>query len=214
MVEAIIFDMDGVISDTQKLHAQVEADLLSRFGVLITPEEVSRRFAGVRTKDFFGELLAAQDQIYDLDELMKEKWILMEKLASQVEAINGSIELIKHLHARKVPLAVASASNAAYVKKVLAELEISEMFTAIVSGDMVSKGKPDPESFLRAASELHVDPEHCLVVEDGRSGMEGARRAGMYCIALVNNIEEDYPTPNRVRSLLEISDEYLLNVSK
>jgi len=73
MIKAVIFDMDGVVSDTQKLHSRVESSILSRFGINITPEEITLRYSGVRTKEFFKELLTEANADFNLEELMLEK---------------------------------------------------------------------------------------------------------------------------------------------
>jgi HAD superfamily hydrolase (TIGR01509 family) len=210
MIKGIIFDMDGVISDTQKLHSKVEVELLSRYGIKITPSEITAKYSGVRTKDFFDDLLKEQNQEYDLDLLMDEKWSQMKKYASEsVHAIDGSIDLIRKLHDANYPLAVASASNLDYVRTVLTTLDVIDHFSYIVSGDMVSKGKPNPESFLLASSKIEIPPEYCLVIEDGVSGMQAAKAGGMKCIGLVQNLEKMYPTNNLVTSLFEITQDYI-----
>ena len=202
--------MDGVISDTQKLHSKVEAKLLSRYGIKITPSEITTKYSGVRTKEFFDDLLREQKQEYDLDLLMEEKWSQMEKFASEsVDAIEGSIDLIRRLCDANYPLAVASASNLNYVRTVLKTLGVIDHFAYIVSGDMVSKGKPNPESFLLASSKIKIPSEYCLVIEDGVSGMQAAKAGGMKCIGLVRNLSKSYPTKNLVTSLSEITQEYI-----
>lgn len=210
MIKAIIFDMDGVISDTQKLHSKVESEILSKFGINIDPEEITKRYAGVRTKEFMDVLLKQATVEYDIDNVLSEKWAQMEKYAASVEAIDGAIELIKKLSNANYPLAVASASNLNYVKNVLTALGVFEYFSAIVSGDMVGKGKPDPESFLLAASKLGVAPEYCLVIEDGASGMQAARDGGMACIGFVDDTTKEYPTHNLVTTLKELSLDNIL----
>lgn len=205
--------MDGVISDTQKLHAKIESELLGRFGIKITPNELTKKYSGVRTKDFFDELLKQQTKKYDLDKLMKEKFSKMGKLASQsICPIKGSINLIKKFNKKNIPLAVGSSSDMKYVRSVLKKLNIIKYFDAVVSGDMVSRGKPDPEIFLLAASKIKINPKECLVIEDGISGMKAAKIAKMKCIGLVKNKSEKYPTKNLVLSLLEITDDYLKNL--
>jgi len=202
--------MDGVISDTQKLHSTVESELLSRYGIKITPLEITVKYSGVRTKDFFDDLLKEQNQKYDLDLIMKEKWSQMEKLAAKsVEAISGSIELIHKLKNAGYLLAVASASNLNYVQTVLNTLKVINHFSYIVSGDMVKYGKPHPESFLLASAKIKISPENCLVIEDGVSGMQAAITGGMKCIGLVDNHNKSYPTKNLVNSLSEITLDYL-----
>jgi beta-phosphoglucomutase-like phosphatase (HAD superfamily) len=96
---------------------------------------------------------------------------------------------------------------------VLQKLNVFDKFSSIVTGDMVQKGKPDPAIFLLAASNIGVDPNDCLVIEDGISGMIAAKLGGMKCIGLVKNIDFDkYPTQNQVLSLSYITKEYLENL--
>lgn len=213
MIKGIIFDMDGVISDTQKLHSRLESKLLNRYGIKITPLEITTKYSGVKTKDFFEELLKKQTKKYDLDLLMKEKWTQMEMFARKnVDAIDGSIGLIKQLYSTKFPLTVASASNLNYVKTVLKTLRVIDYFSYIVGGNMVTKGKPNPESFLLAASKIKIPPENCLVIEDGISGMQAAITGGMKCIGLVKDKNKIYPTKNLVLSLSEITPDYINNI--
>lgn len=205
--------MDGVISDTQKFHSRVESELLGRFDVNMTPDEISKKYSGVNTKQFFIELLDHTEGDYNINALMKEKWEKMKELAdNSVEEIPGAISLIKTLHEKKLTLAVASASNWKYAKSVLEKLEVIRHFSAIITSDMVTKGKPDPEIFLFAAEKINVEPEKCVVIEDGISGMEAAKAGNMKCIGLVANKDEHYPTENLVTLLSEITPEYLRNL--
>jgi beta-phosphoglucomutase family hydrolase len=213
MIKGIIFDMDGVISDTQELHATVESRILKKFEIEIPPDEITRRFAGVKTKEFLNELLRKQPQDYDIDGLMKEKWETMAKLSrGNVKEMPDATGLIKMLHENGFPLAVASASDLKYVSSVLKKLEVENYFKAIIGGDMVSKGKPDPEIFLLAAKKINIEPVNCLVIEDGTNGMEAAKLGGMQCIGLVTDLNKKYPTENLVAELSEITVEYIGNL--
>jgi len=209
-IKGIIFDMDGVISDTQKLHSLVESGILRRYGIKITPNEITEKYSGVRTKEFFDDLLKKQDQEYNLDLLMTEKWSQMERFASEsVDAIDGSVELIKRLSSSGYVLAVASSSDLKYVKAVLRALGVIDYFSFIVGGDMVKQGKPNPECFLLASSKIQIPPESCLVIEDGTSGMQAAKAGGMKCVGLVKDANKIYPTLNLVTSLSEITQNYI-----
>ena len=104
---------------------------------------------------------------------------------------------------------VASSSNATFVEAILYKLEVYELFNVIVSGDMVTKGKPNPEIFLLAASRLDIKPENCLVIEDAIYGMQAAKSANMKCIGLVPDRNLAYPTTNLVESLTEVNFEFL-----
>ncbi len=213
MVKAVIFDMDGVISDTQKIHSAIESEILNRYGINLTSDQITDRYAGVRTTQFFKELLDEKKATYDLKELINEKWKKMKELSEkEVDAIPGSIEFIKDLHKNNIPLAVASSSHFDYVQTVLEKLEIIDMFQVIVSGDQVNKGKPDPESFLLAAKKINTNPEDCLVIEDGKSGMLAAKSAGMKCIGLVNDKHKDYPADILITDMHELSPQYIKTI--
>lgn len=210
MIKAVIFDMDGVISDTQGHYSQVESEILSRYGISLTPTEITEKYSGVRTKEFFQELLSQQSKPFDIDDLIQEEHEKIIELASKsVDTISGAIDLIKRLKDQGYKLAIASSSISKYVEFVLTTLEIKNYFDAIVSGDMVTNGKPDPEIFLLAANKLEIAPNLCLVIEDAKSGMEAARRAGMVCIGLVTDITKDFPTKNKVTGLNQITLEYI-----
>lgn len=205
--------MDGVISDTQKLHARVESEILARFGVEISPDEITRRFAGMKAANFFQDLLKDQSKEYDIDELLTEKWRMMYELGDgMLDSIDGSVELIHRLYESGYKMAVASASDHSYVKKVIQTLNLEKYYQFLVGGDMVKNGKPDPEIFLLAASKINARPEECVVIEDGRSGMQAAKSAGMKCVGLVPDKTKEHPTVNLVTSLNEITEEYLNNL--
>ena len=210
MLQAVIFDMDGVISDTQKLHSQVESQLLARYDIHFSPDEITATYAGVRTRDFFAELLAQQSLPYDLDTVLDEKRSLMLDLAQQwVQEIPWSVALLQRLAAQNISLAVASSSNKPYVMTVLDALHVTSYFSVIVTWDSVEHGKPHPECYLLAAKLLGVEPGQCVVIEDAVNGMQAAKAAGMQCIWLVEDTTKDYPTPHLVASLDAITDTYL-----
>ena len=121
--------------------------------------------------------------------------------------IPGTLACIKQLHSR-IPLAVASASRLPVIDLVLSTLKIKDKFTALTSSREVKNGKPAPDVFLLAAQRLNASPSTCVVVEDGISGMLGARAAGMRCIALVSDDNTDYPADLIVRDLREVQLEW------
>lgn len=212
-ITAIIFDMDGVISDTQKLHAKVDSEILNRFGINISPDEITRKYAGMKTSKVFDDLLKNQSQSYDVEKLMVEKWTSTFRLCkSGIVEVEGAVELIHTLYDKGFKMAVASASNQIYVRNVIKSLNLEKYFEFLVSGDMVMNGKPDPEIFLLAASKLEIAPENCLVIEDGVSGMQAAKSGNMKCIGLVTYKDRDYPTENTVLSLKEVTLQYIENL--
>lgn len=214
MTKAIIFDMDGVISDTQKLHSLVESEILARFNINITPDEITQRYSGVKTKEFINDLLSVKGAEFDINSLMIEKWQKMEELASKlVDPIDGIYELLDLCKTLNLKIAVGTASNINYATKVLKSLNIFDKFDFIATSDMVKAGKPEPDIFLLAAEKIGMLPVDCVVIEDGINGLIAANRAGMKCIGLVKNIDDrKYPTKNQVLSLHEIDESYLNSI--
>ncbi|MDP3985649.1 MAG: HAD family phosphatase [bacterium] len=207
LFKAVIFDLDGVISDTQVIHSAVESLLFARYGISIAPEEISRRFAGTMSREYFPVVFReAGKTCDDLEGLIrKRRETVMECARGNVRPIPGAPELIAHLASRKIPLAVGSGSNRSFIDLVLSELQLEHYFSAIASSDDVAKSKPDPAIFLLAAERLQVSPSQCVVIEDGINGMVAARAAGMKCIALVPPNHPPVPADIRVQALSEIS---------
>jgi HAD superfamily hydrolase (TIGR01509 family) len=206
--EAVIFDMDGVLSDTQMIHAQLESDLLRRFGIEMSPEDLTREFAGVPDPEMFQAIFQRHGKDpAGLEKLLEGKWDeLKEKVrGGGVPPVPGSRELVRMLRGRGVRLAVASSSYRSFVELVLQELDLAAQFQAVVTVEDVERGKPHPDIFLLAAERLGVPPPACVVIEDGINGMMAAKRAGMKCIALVPlDSREEHPADLVVSTLKDI----------
>jgi HAD superfamily hydrolase (TIGR01509 family) len=136
------------------------------------------------------------------------------KIQGNLKPIKGTIPFIKAQYEQNIPLAVASSSKIDFVQKILKELQIDKYFTVVIGGDMVKKGKPDPEIFLLASSKIQIPPKDCLVIEDGISGMTAAKEANMFCIGIVKDINQSYPTKNLVQSLESVDFDFLNNLKK
>lgn len=210
MIRAVIFDMDGVLSDTQNLAAEVESAVLQTYGVEMAPEEITRKYAGVLDAEFFQEVFATHKVDSDVSEAAENKWEEMrQRTKDGVPAISGAIELVELLSKHGLKLAVASSSPPAFIKYVLSSLGIQEKFVAVTSSEEVRHGKPSPDVFLLAAERLGIPPQECVVIEDGINGMMGAKKAGMKCIGLVEGKTGEYPADVLVTSLNEITTELI-----
>lgn len=207
MKTAVIFDMDGVISDTQKLHTAVEIKILKRFGIYMTSEEISQKYAGVSDDVMFAEIFRKHKiKPKDISKVISEKWRIMEKLPrGRIKAIPYSLDLVNSLKKSGFKLGITSASTTKFITDVLKSLGIFDKFDAIVSASEVKSGKPAPDIFLLAAKRLSIKPSEAIVIEDGKSGMIGAIRAGMKCIGLVNDLKKKYPASKLVTTLKQIS---------
>src|SRR3989344_4158054 len=184
-----IWDFDGTIANTQKLHSLVESELLATQGVKISTEEITLRYSGIETKKFFKELTGVNDQI--LDSLIKEKWLRMEKLADSAELVSGIIPFLDTLRGYNTPMAIASASPKQYLELMLNKLKLRDYFQSVVSVEEVKEGKPAPDIFIEAARRLYLDPEDCAVIEDGISGMIAGSKAGCFVFAYVLEDEKE-----------------------
>lgn len=193
MKQAIIFDMDGVISDTQQFHAEVESEILKRFEISMSPDEITYQYAGVSDEEMFAEIFEKHNIVVDdIQAVIFDKWEIMKEIgAGRIVAIPHAIDLIRSFNRNSFKLAVASSSTLSFINYVVDSLSIRDMFDALVSAQEVINGKPAPDIFLKAAERLDVAPTFCVVIEDGRSGMIGAGLAGMKSIGLVSNPNDD-----------------------
>lgn len=207
MIRAVIFDMDGVISDTQTIYSEVESGVLARYGIAISPDEITKKYAGVSDHQMFGELLDNSETGVNIEAVVQETRNAMEARLqyAPILPIGGTQELVYAFHGEGIKLAVASSSRLRFIDRVLTELGLKNKFHAVASGEEVARGKPAPDIFLLAASRLGSAASECVVIEDGISGMIGAKSAGMKCIGLVGDTEGDYPVDMLVKDLRDIT---------
>lgn len=194
MPAALIFDFDGVIADTERLHLSAMQSALAsarREGVSLTRDDYYARYLGFDDEGVFRLLTA--DQGVDLGderirELVAEKGRAYEKLVAQAESIlyPGAADCIRRFHGR-LPLAIASGAYASEIRDVLAPAGLLSFFETIVGCGDTPAGKPAADPYIEAAHRLNVDPHHCVAIEDSRWGIQSAVAAGMTCIAVTTN---------------------------
>ncbi len=215
MLEAVIFDMDGVIADTERLHAQTSAELLREFGILIPPKQLSAKYAGTSDEFMFRDLFSEHRIPADPITTARRRWQKMYALLEgNIQPMPGAVELIRELKQHGVRIGLASGSYLHFIDIVLGKLNLKHFFDAIASGEEVKNIKPAPDVFLLAAERLGVQPKHCVVIEDAVSGMFGAKRAGMKCVGLVENTKRQYPADVVVSGLDELSLDQLSSLIK
>ncbi|MBI2641939.1 HAD family phosphatase [Candidatus Roizmanbacteria bacterium] len=207
MKKAIIFDMDGVISDTQKFHATAEHTLLKKFGIEMDPEVITRKYAGISDEQMFREIFYKNRVVVnDIKDVIFDKWNIMGKLSrGKITAMPHALTCISLVKRGGLKLAIASASTRDFITHVLDSLHIKDTFDVVVSAQEVEYGKPAPDIFLLAASRLELEPKECIVIEDGLSGVVAARKAGMKSVGLVTNQNNSLPADLVVSSLNQIT---------
>jgi HAD superfamily hydrolase (TIGR01509 family) len=200
---AVVFDMDGLLLDTELLWHRAEIELFARHGAEFSWDDKmavigsSFRF----TADYFADRLGLPRE--QGPGLVDEMVSLMEaQLREQVDGRPGAVELVERLRGR-TRLGLASNSPRHLVDAALATARISDAFDAIVTSDDVSESKPAPDIYLVACERLGVDPADALALEDSASGIAAAKAAGLTCIAVPQFAETDVSAADRVIDSLE-----------
>jgi len=182
--EAIVFDMDGVLLDSEPLHFEALSSVLAAEGVALTHAE-NEEFIGTTVETTFGTLIAR----YALPRLLAEYIDIYDAAVLRVLDLprapaEGVLKLLRAARARGMRVALASSSRRLWIEATLRSIDLSDAFEVIVSGDDVQHGKPDPEIYVLAAQRLGVPPSRCLAIEDAPNGVLSARRAGMPVIGV------------------------------
>lgn len=186
MIKAVIFDLDGVVVESEDAHIEAEKQTYQKHGLTISAEEL-HRYTGTTAKAMFTELIAKYKLKTSFNEInsQKEK-ILLKLLEQDAEPTKGVLDLIRELKQRRIKLAIASSSTRKIVAYVLKRLNITDLFDCVITAEDAQYSKPNPEIFLRAATQLNTKPSQCLVIEDAKLGVEAAKAAGMKCIGYRN----------------------------
>lgn len=186
-MKGAIFDLDGVIVDTAKYHYLAWKELAEELGFFFA-EKDNERLKGVSRMQSLeillevGGIVATQSEIEKMAESKNTRYVEMLQDIDKGELLEGAEDYLKKLKSEGIKISLGSASKNAPL--ILDKLGINELFDAIVDGNSVSKAKPDPEVFLKAAQLLKLAPEDCCVFEDSQAGIEAAHRAGCEVIAI------------------------------
>jgi len=179
----VIFDLDGVLINSEPLHCRAFQDVLGPHGVVVTEQDYYARYLVYSDREVLERLLP---DLGALDEAVAAKerryWELLE---AGVPAFQDGLALLARTDGWRVGLATGSIRREAEL--VLRTLGIRERFSVVVAREDCRKGKPDPEPYLRAAGVLGLSPRRCVVVEDAPGGVRAAKAAGMICIAVTHS---------------------------
>jgi beta-phosphoglucomutase len=190
--KAVIFDMDGVIIDSMPYHFLAWYEALRPYGVRVSCFEVYSK-EGEKWEKTLKELLA-RSGIKPAPKLLAEIFSSRQRIFKKLFRrfiFKGAREFILCLYRRGYALGLVTGTPLKEVHKILPR-EIFSLFRAIVAGDQVKKGKPDPAPYLKASRILKSTPNQCLVVENAPLGIESAKRAGMFCVAVTTSLPKEY----------------------
>jgi HAD superfamily hydrolase (TIGR01509 family) len=183
-LQAVLWDMDGTLVDSEKVWAEVQIELLGSLGAIWTMEDCVQ-LVGSHLSDALKVWMARIPAgAITAEELARRMFTdVVAGLKKDVEFRPGALDLLQALRKEDVPCALVSASYRVMIDAVLGHLP-ADPFDVIVAGDEVTNGKPHPEAYLTAARQLGVDPTRCVVIEDSNTGVEAGTAAGAYVVAV------------------------------
>ena len=204
MLQTVIFDFDGVITDSEVLHLRSFNRVLAQYGVEISTKDYYKDYLGLTDLDCL-MLVAERSQLgldtQGIENLAQEKTEVFEKLAkTEGRIIDGVRDFLQMLGQNNIPMAICSGALLVEIELVLEQARLRSFFEVIVSAEFVKKGKPNPEGFLLTLRKLNhgrqnvILPNQCIVIEDSHWGLEAARAAGMHSVAVTNSYDADQLT--------------------
>jgi HAD superfamily hydrolase (TIGR01509 family) len=200
-IEAVVFDMDGVLVDTEHLWDEVREELTEEWGGRYTPEaqEAMMGMSSLEWSRYLHEVVGLREPPEVInDEVVRR---MLARYETDLPVVSGAVEAVHRLASAGLRLALASSSNRELIDAVLRRLDLASYFEVTVSSEEVARGKPAPDGYLEAARRLGVAPERCAAIEDSASGIRAAHAAGMHVIAYPNR---HYPPAEDVLALADV----------
>ncbi|TBX70102.1 HAD family hydrolase [Flavobacterium silvisoli] len=217
MIQTVIFDMDGVIVDTEPVHHYAYNQHFKQLGIEVSPEMYAS-FTGNSTKNIFERLKAQFNLKEDVPALVETKRNLFNEAfdrKADLYLLDGVENLIKDLYANGMQLVLASSSATVTIAKIFDRFGLHPYFSHIVSGEDFPKSKPHPAIFQHAAFLAQTPVENCIVIEDSTNGILAAKAAGIYCIGYdsFHSKMQDYSQADMVISnFSELSYNFIKNI--
>ena len=196
MLRAVIFDFNGIIVDDEPIHFELFQKVFAEEGINLTKDAYYARYLGFDDRGAFSFGYREHNRFLGqehLTELIARKAVYyQDAIRNHIEIFPGVKPLIRKL-AESLPLAVASGALRNEIETILTTAGLIDYFKAIVSAEDVERGKPEPDIFLKALDSLNrqnsqtIRAGECVVIEDSKEGIKGARRASMKCLAVTNS---------------------------
>ncbi|QDA61870.1 HAD family hydrolase [Hymenobacter jejuensis] len=184
MIRTVIFDMDGVLVDTEPLHRDAFFRHFAELGITVSDAEYAT-FLGSSTRNMYQRIKREFGLSQDVEALMVRKRELFGAAfdhSTELDLLPGARALVEELYRQGVPLVLASSASKETIARVFKRFELYPYFDHIVSGEDFPQSKPNPAIFLQAAKLAETPAAECVVIEDSSNGVAAAKAAGMYCI--------------------------------
>ncbi len=189
-MDAVLFDMDGVLIDSETAHQKAEISTLAMYGIGVTVDDL-KAYAGASREALQEGISRKYNVDLDWKEFFQRKDEMLKRLFDHIQPMEGVTALLMDLKAAEIKLGLATSSQRFFKDKVLEKFQWQDLFEATVCANDINRSKPDPEIFLTCAERLQVDPHHCTVIEDSVNGVKGAKAAGMFTIAITSTFSRE-----------------------
>ncbi len=191
MIKAIVFDFDGVIIDTETPDYATWQTIFSAYGAHLDKTIWSRLIGGAESYDFVAHLQDLTGLVFDGDKLSQGRRAEYLRMVEDNPVLDGVVEYIEATANLSLGLALASSSDRNWVRGHLERRGLDRHFSVVMTRDDVAHAKPDPDLFLAAVDALAVRPDEAMAIEDSPNGITAAKRAGLFCVAVPNQMTKD-----------------------
>jgi HAD superfamily hydrolase (TIGR01509 family) len=196
MLKSVLFDMDGVIVDTEPLHKKAYFKMFKEAGIVVS-ESHYESFTGQSTINIC-RALCTQFSLSENPQLLVQikrkhfKYLFANDL--DLSLLDGVLDLIKNLHNNEIALVLASSASMPNIDRIFTRFDLDQYFVAKLSGADLKESKPHPEIFINAAKASGHEKDHCVVIEDSTNGIAAAKAAGIYCVGYnsLHSKNQDY----------------------
>jgi HAD superfamily hydrolase (TIGR01509 family) len=209
---AVIFDMDGVIVDSNPFHKIALKEFCQKYGFSLTEEQLRAKIYGRTNKDWltnlFGELPDEQIQQYAYE----KEYLFQQLYQHDIQPVHGLREFLDHLQIQQIPYAIGTSAPRMNVDFTLQKTALESYFSLILDERFVSKGKPNPEIYLKVADKLGFPPTQCIVIEDSFSGIQAGLAAGSKVIGISTTHTHEELVATGVSLIIEDFDELSVDI--